>query len=293
MLTRDIVYVQGFDFARELAADDWANAEREIAALRAHQKAKRSPRPRAVLGYRGLVVGPAALTADREFAGFWLTDDAGRAHPGLWDFRNASARRFYVDDALRQTNASSADGLFLDTGDAVCMRANLTLLSRQQIFNATALLWRELSEAGSAHGKPFIVTPSLKDHLGADPDGDDGTPMCRPGMPMWQRCAPYGEEVLYAVMGAAAVWAPHRQFNFPSRDFGKDPAGCIAAVQTVIGQGRRGGQMLTCNGCNASSTDGRAMYGSFDIVFWGPSLAHSSARYSTGTLRTPRLACSA
>lgn len=53
MLTHDIVYVQGYDFAAELNADDFANAQHEIAALRRHQKAKGSARPYAILGYRG------------------------------------------------------------------------------------------------------------------------------------------------------------------------------------------------------------------------------------------------
>ena len=58
-------------------------------------------------------------------------------------------------------------------------------------------------------------------------------------------CIPYGEEVIYEVVNSVGPmvrkwWAPHRQFNFPSRDFGKDTAGCVAAVLTTIGQGLRG-----------------------------------------------------
>ena len=77
---------------------------------------------------------------------------------------------------FRQSNASNADGIFIDTGDAVAMRSNLTVASRQAIFNATALLWREIAVAAakSRPDKPFVVVPSLKDHLGADADGDYG-----------------------------------------------------------------------------------------------------------------------
>ena len=58
-------------------------------------------------------------------------------------------------------------------------------------------------------------------------------------------CVPYGEEVIYEVINAVGPrvhrwWAPHRQFNFPSRDFGKDSTGCVSAVLTTIGQGLRG-----------------------------------------------------
>ena len=61
MLTHDIVYTQGYDFAAELGEDDFSNAQREIAALRRHQKLKGSARPHAILAYRGLVVGPEKL----------------------------------------------------------------------------------------------------------------------------------------------------------------------------------------------------------------------------------------
>ena len=32
------------------------------------------------------------------------------------------ARKFYVEDLLRQTNATSADGCFIDTGDAIAIK---------------------------------------------------------------------------------------------------------------------------------------------------------------------------
>eukprot|EP00035_Acanthoeca_spectabilis_P021986 m.441343 g.441343 ORF g.441343 m.441343 type:complete len:408 (-) comp18651_c0_seq1:87-1310(-) len=266
LITKDVVYVQGYNFSGELATDDWSNTVREVAAIKAYQRSKGSSKPFAVLGYRGIVVGPPAIWHDPAYQGFWLTDDVGVLHPGLWDFRNVSARHFYIADMLRQSNGSNCDGIFIDTGDAVPMSGNLTVRSRREMFNATALLWRELAIAASTPSKPFVITPSLKDHLGSDPDGDDGHLRCNETTPIHVQCAPYGEEVIYAILDGV-TWAPHRQFNIPSRDFGKDSAGCVAAVTTMIGQGKQGPQFATCNACNRSSTAGWAMFNASFAAF--------------------------
>ena len=95
LLTRDVVYVQGYDFGRELSDDDYSNAEKEIAAIKAHQKRRGSARPYGILAYRGIVNGPQWMwqnsqtklpdpSVHPEFHGFWLTDDNGTLHPGLW-----------------------------------------------------------------------------------------------------------------------------------------------------------------------------------------------------------------
>ena len=220
MLTHDVVYIQGYDFGRELLEDDFTPALLEAEALRAHMKAKGSKKPYAILGYRGDVIGPPAdsklpqYVADPRYRHFWLTDDKGAHHDcgpadphhsnpscgPMWDFRNASARAFYIADLLRENNHSVFDGIFVDTGDAVAMGGglNLSVKSRQEIFNATALLWKELTVAANAAAgaRPlFLVTPSLKDHLTYDPDGDDSHPLCNATTPMDVACAPYGEEV--------------------------------------------------------------------------------------------------
>lgn len=219
----------------------------------------------------GLVVGPERLwkpgvatrETDERYRHFWLTDDRGNLHSGMWDFRNTSARKFYVDDLLRQTNATSADGCFVDTGDAIAVKqANLSVASRRAIFNATALLWKELVIAGSTTAKTFLATPSLKSHLGRQDNFFDGSPLCNASSGM-KPCSPYGEEAIYDIMGDTP-WAPHRQYNIPSRDFGKDSHGCASLVVTTIGQGRRGPQLATCNGCNVSTTQGHA---SFNVSF--------------------------
>jgi len=83
--------------------------------------------------------------------------------------------------------------------------------------------------------------------------------MCNDSTPLDVPCSPYGEEVIYEILGDIS-WGPHRQFNFPSRDFGKDTVGCVAALQTIIGQGLRGPQFETCNGCNHTDAAGQAMF---------------------------------
>ena len=154
---------------RSTTLQDWGSAYSLIKEIRAHKAAKKSTKPYAVLVYRGVVVGPYAMWNMPEYAGYWLTDDNGTTHNGTWDFRNRSAREFYVNDLLRTNNASNCDGAFIDTGDAVATSGVLTVQSRREIFNATAQMWGELvvaGNAGAAPGTSFFVTPSLKDHLG-------------------------------------------------------------------------------------------------------------------------------
>ena len=118
MLTHDVVYIQGYDFGRELLEDDFTPALLEAQALRAHMKAKGSKKPYAILGYRGDVVGPPAdsklpqYAADPRYRHFWLTDDKGAHHDcgpadphhinpscgPMWDFRNASAREYLATE---------------------------------------------------------------------------------------------------------------------------------------------------------------------------------------------------
>jgi hypothetical protein len=64
---------------------------------------------------------------------------------------------------------------------------------------------------------------------------DDGNPPCNGTTPASVPCYPYPEEVLYDVINSVGKdvinqWAPFRQWNIPSRDLGKQTAGC-----TVLG----------------------------------------------------------
>ena len=92
------------------------------------------------------------------------------------------------------------------------------------------------------------------------------SPPCNATTPINVPCAPYGEEVIYDIM-SGTMWGPHRQFNIPSRDFGKTTVGCVAAVESTIGQGSRGPQFVTCNGCNISTSQGRAMFNASFAAF--------------------------
>ena len=119
-------------------------------------------------------------------------------------------------------------------------------------------------------------------------DRDDGKRMCNDTTPPSTACNPYTEEVIYAVVDGAgkdvrAHWAPHRQFNVPSRDFGKNASGCVALVTTTIGQGMRGPQMLTCNDCNYTTAFGRAAFNvSYAAYLMG---AEEGSYFGAGTLR--------
>jgi len=67
-----------------------------------------------------------------------------------------------VRELLRKTNGTSADGIFLDTGDTIALKSpHLTVASRQDMLNATAKLWKALVLAGSTAAKKFIGTPSF------------------------------------------------------------------------------------------------------------------------------------
>merc|ERR1719158_1987697 len=45
LIQQDVVYVQGFDFAKELHDDNFTNALKEVSALRAYQRQKGSKKP--------------------------------------------------------------------------------------------------------------------------------------------------------------------------------------------------------------------------------------------------------
>ena len=53
------------------------------------------------------------------------------------------------------------------------------------------------------------------------------------------------------------MWIPFRQYNIPSKDFGKDADGCVAAVRNVMMESARGPTLLCCNDAD-KATDGGA-----------------------------------
>lgn len=149
------------------------------------------------------------------------------------------------------------------------------------MFNATGHVMHRMAAGLQSHGK--VLTFSLKDHFSNithTGGGTSGGTLCDPtpdpsvsvhGL----QCFPYGEEVLVNIItnGDAAysystrhaadgpdaesdppspvVWMPFREYNIPSRDFGKDNAtaqwyGCAAAIEDHAYEARRLPGM-TCN----------------------------------------------
>jgi len=106
------------------------------------------------------------------------------------------------------------------------------------MFNGTIATMKRMASELNARGK--YLTFSLKDHFSGEATGGgtSGGVICDPAADpnaMWasqgSHCWPYGEEVLFEGMGDA-VWIPFREFNIPSRDFGKanasaQPDGCV------------------------------------------------------------------
>ena len=66
-------------------------------------------------------------------------------------------------------------------------------------------------------------------------------------------CMPYGEELVFAMLGATRGFIPHRQFNIPSRDFGDhahhgvDKDGCAAAIENLQAEASYGPTLITNN----------------------------------------------
>ena len=96
----------------------------------------------------------------------------------------------------------------------------------------------------------------------------------------WCDCFPYGEDVLAEIMGdtwggSDGAFVPFREYNIPSRDFGKgdsktmDPAtlklaqarGCAAAVVDHAIEARRGSTIACNNDGSPGSVNGSAGFG--------------------------------
>ena len=69
------------------------------------------------------------------------------------------------------------------------------------------------------------------------------------------------EDIIFDLMGSGAQWIPFRQYDLPSKDFGKDAAGCVAAVENVAMEVRGGEQpvFLCCNDANKVSEPSNAV----------------------------------
>ena len=132
---------------------------------------------------------------------------------------------------------------------------NITVGTRRELFNGTARAMQRMAAHLAEHGK--VLTFSLKDHFSLithTGGGSSGGTLCDPHAAptdlATEPCFPYGEEVLFEIMGATP-WVPFREFNIPSRDFGKAnasamPWGCAAAVEDFAVEASKG-PAIACN----------------------------------------------
>ena len=101
----------------------------------------------------------------------------------------------------------------------------------------------------AAHGKVIVV--SLKNHFSNISGDAGGTFICPKGMALTNRtpCIPYGEEIYDTILTPTHGWIPFRQYNIPSRDFGKHPqeVGCAAAIEDLAYAARAGPAFATNN----------------------------------------------
>lgn len=52
---------------------------------------------------------------------------------------------------------------------------------------------------------------------------------------------------------------PFRQYNIPSKDFGKDAIGCVAAIENVAIESARGPTFICCNDANKTADGGAGL----------------------------------
>lgn len=87
-----------------------------------------------------------------------------------------------------------------------------------------------------------------------DPDLDPSLPAAE------HICFPYGEDVLFEIMGDT-LWMPFRQYNIPSKDFGKINAtaqldGCAAAIEDLSMEAKR----LPVQVCNNDGATNKTVF---------------------------------
>lgn len=143
------------------------------------------------------------------------------------------------------------DGFFSDSGIIMGFggdRLNISLGTKRELFNATCKTMHRMAEALQQNDK--VLTFSLKDHFSSitkTGGGTSGGTLCDPSLPddtpaIGMGCFPYGEEVLFEHM-SDTFWMPFREYNIPSRDFGKENGtaqkdGCAAAIQDFAMEAR-------------------------------------------------------
>jgi hypothetical protein len=222
-------------------------------------KAASAGTARKVIGYRGIVIAWwNYVTPDHE--SWWLKDPlTGTVKEGLIDWRVPAAAQYYVDKVIGESSWAdpNTDGVFVDSGFGAAGGApNLTLSAREDLLRAELEAFRTIADAMAAHGKVIIV--SLKSHFAGLAGGDAGgeANLCPPGMSPGNRTACWplgGERAYFDALGGSRGWVPFRQYNIPSRDFGKTSkggnttVGCAAAIEDLAREGASGPSFATNN----------------------------------------------
>eukprot|EP00729_Bicosta_minor_P010779 gene10779-471_t len=237
---------------------DPAGANNTMAECHAHRSAgaariKAVSPKKPVFVYRQIsaVLEGCNVTDLAERGLFIKHDDRGQPWaPGILDWRLPEAQQWYVDNVVGLDTATDPnfDGIFIDgplaSSQKVC-HPNLTVASKRALFAGLASMVKKVAVLLGSHNK--VVTASLGSHYSNltefYPEGyTTGGMVCAKDAPLdsFSSCCGYGEDYLAEVVGpfvpGESMFAPFRQFNIPSRDFGdaahggNDTLGCAAAV---------------------------------------------------------------
>eukprot|EP01048_Picozoa_sp_COSAG05_P013707 COSAG05_NODE_1482_length_4755_cov_52.621564_2_plen_518_part_00 len=233
------------------------------------------------------------IVDDQRYSGFWL--DCVGSPPGrcparkgsarLWDFRNASARAFFAQEWGTNIGANpSFDGVYGDSGDMGGCNPPpsasghvFSQVEAEEIFNGTVLAWRAAALELNKAGKFFTV--SLKNKFDSMPESatfPSAGSRCKGGLQAGRRHG--AEDIIFELMGNDTRWIPFRQYNIPSKDFGKDSDGCVAAILNTAIEAGRGPSFICCNDANKTWDGGAGLNASLaayllnadDDSFFGP-----------------------
>jgi len=171
-----------------------------------------------------------------------------------WDFRNKSARDFFVENVIKPwASFQDADAVFIDEGDSIQCRGHSALSTLEDIYeysNGTVEVYRRAAAVLAAAGKRLVL--SLKNGIsGASPIA------VKIGI-----CAVPLEKVIAAMqMPPAAPWLRYHEYfsafvplddKAPSED---GTAMCQNLVATSIFETQHAGVGISVHGGNYTATE--------------------------------------
>eukprot|EP00039_Didymoeca_costata_P033182 m.41073 g.41073 ORF g.41073 m.41073 type:complete len:476 (-) comp9736_c0_seq1:21-1448(-) len=230
-----------------------------------------------------------------KYGDMWLVDSDGFLIPGACDFRKTVAQDYvlahnYFGEQFQWLTDDNISGIFIDSGIIMGLRtgtredgtlAKITVGTRRGMFNGTVTLFKRAAAMLGEHGK--FLTVSLKTHFSSiikTGGGTSGGTLCDPTESPTNiynesaGCFPYGEEVLYSILGDDRLhFIPFREYNIPSRDFGKgddtmspnerrtvQADGCSAAIIDHAMEAQRGPTIACNNDGNSTGGPGPSPY---------------------------------